>query len=89
MKKGIPSVLLSTGIRSSNPKIKPEEIGKRWFETIYHTPQDDMNQPFDFESEATFARFSFLLGYVVAQQNEKPAWNPGDFFGVHYGNKKD
>jgi hypothetical protein len=89
VKKGIPSVLLSTGIRSSNPKIKSEEIGKRWFETIYHTPRDDMNQPFDFESEAKFARFSFLLGYVVAQQNEKPAWNPGDFFGAHYGNKKD
>jgi hypothetical protein len=48
-----------------------------------------MSQPFDFESGAKFARLNFLLGYVVAQQNERPIWNPGDFFGEHYGNKKE
>jgi len=29
------------------------------------------------------------LGYGVAQQNEKPTWNPGDFFGEHYGKHKN
>lgn len=46
-----------------------------------------MSQPFYFESGAKFARFNFLLGYVVAQQNERPIWNPGDFFGEHYGKR--
>ena len=88
VRQGIPSVFLGAGIKSSNPKIKPVEIITKVRETIYHKPQDDMNQPFDFESGAKFARYSFLLGYVVAQQNEKPTWNPGDFFGEHYGKNK-
>lgn len=48
-----------------------------------------MNYPFDFESGAKFARYSFLLGYIVAQQNERPAWNTSDFFGERYRRKKD
>jgi hypothetical protein len=89
VKRGIPSLFLSAGKKSSNPNIKPEEIRRIWVATRYHKPQDDMNQPFDFESGAKFARYSFLVGYLIAQKNERPAWNPGDFFGEHYGKKKD
>jgi hypothetical protein len=89
VKQGIPSLIPSAGMKSSNPKFKPDEIITRWRDTTYHQPQDDMSQPFDFGSGEKFARFSFLVGYLVAQQNEKPAWNPGDFFGEHYGKKKD
>ena len=39
-----------------------------------------MNQAFDFESGAKYACYSFFLGYIVAQRNDKPAWNAGDFF---------
>jgi hypothetical protein len=87
VKQGIPSLFLSSGKKSSDPKIKPEEIRKTFLATRYHKPQDDMNYPFDFESGAKFARYSFLLGYIVAQQNERPVWNPGDFFGEHYGKR--
>ena len=88
VKQGVPSVFLSTGVKSSDPKIKPDQIVAKWFANTYHKPQDDMNQTFNFESGAKFARYSFLVGYVVAQQNEKPAWNPRDFFGEHYGGEK-
>jgi len=87
VKEGIPAVLLSTGIKSSNPKIKPDEILPMWMRTLYHKPQDDMNQRFDFESGAKFTRYCFLVGYVVARQDERPTWNPGDFFGEQYGNR--
>lgn len=89
VKQGIPALFSSPGKKSSNPKINPDEIRRRWFATKYHKPQDDMNQPFDFESGARFARYSFLVGYLVAQQNEKPTWNPADFFGEHYAKKKE
>lgn len=89
VKQGIPSVFSMPGRKSSNPNIKPEEIRRLWVATKYHKPQDDMNQPFDFESGARFARYSFLVGYRVAQQDDKPAWNPNDFFGEHYGQKKN
>jgi hypothetical protein len=87
VKQGIPSVFASAGIKSSDPKIKPREIAATWRQTTYHKPQDDMSHPFDFESGAKYARYVFLLGYVVAQETEKPTWNAGDFFGQHYGKK--
>jgi len=87
VKQGIPSVFPAAGMKSNNPKIRPEEIITTWRLSKYHRPGDDMSQPFDFESGAKFARFCFLLGYVVAQQDAKPAWNPGDFFGDQYGKK--
>jgi Peptidase family M28 len=87
VKQGVPSVFASAGIKSSDPKIKPREIATTWRLSNYHKPSDDMNQPFDFESGAKYARYVFLLGYVVAQETEKPTWNHGDFFGEHYGKK--
>ena len=88
VKQGIPSVFPFPGVKSSDPKMKPDEILIRWFATIYHTPQDDMTQTFDFESGANFARYGALVGYLVAQQNAKPSWKPRDFFGEQYGMKK-
>jgi hypothetical protein len=87
VKQGIPSVFPSAGTKSSDPNIKPQQIITKWRQTTYHKPQDEMNQPFDFESGAKYARYNFFLGYLVAQKTEKPAWNPGDFFGEHYGKK--
>jgi hypothetical protein len=87
VKQGIPSLYLSPGLKSSNPKIKPAEIHMTWVATRYHKPQDDMDQLFDFDSGAKYARYSFLVGYILAQEDEKPAWNPGDFFDDHYGKK--
>lgn len=81
VKRGIPSLFLGPGTKSSDPNIKPSEIIARFRQTIYHKPQDDMSQAFDFESGARFARYEFLLGYLVAQKTERPVWNPGDFFG--------
>ncbi|HEY6369563.1 MAG TPA: M28 family peptidase [Candidatus Sulfotelmatobacter sp.] len=85
VKEGIPAVFLSTGFKSMDPKIKPGEILQTWMQTLYHQPQDDMSQPFDFESGTKFARYGYLVGYVVASKDDRPAWNRGDFFGEHYG----
>jgi hypothetical protein len=89
VRQGVPSLFLGSGYKSSNPDIKPEEIRKAFLANRYHKPQDDMNQAFDFESGARFARLDFLLGYIVAQKTERPAWNPGDFFGEKYAKTKN
>jgi len=89
VKQGIPSVLPGAGIKSSDPKINPREIITTVSLARYHKPQDDMNYPFNFESGAKYARYVFLLGYLVAQKTERPAWNPGDFFAERYGKKKN
>jgi Zn-dependent M28 family amino/carboxypeptidase len=88
VKQGIPALLTDAGTKSDNPAIQPEKISKSWKEKIYHSPQDNMNQPgLDFESAVKFARFNFLCGYLVAQQQVRPVWNAHDFFGERYSKK--
>ena len=45
VKQGIPSVSPVAGFKSSDPNINPAAISKNWEQTIYHHPQDDMQQP--------------------------------------------
>jgi hypothetical protein len=52
---------------------------------VYHKPNDDMSQAFDFEAGAAHAKVNFLTGWQVAQTTARPAWNPGDFFGTLFG----
>ena len=56
-----------------------------WRKTTYHTPQDDMSQAFDFDAAATHVRLNFLIGLLVCQDDHRPTWNKGDFFGGRFG----
>ena len=85
VRQGIPSLFLAPGFKSDDPKVKPAEIFDKWDEAFYHQPQDDMQQPgLDFEAAAEFARVGYLCGLYIAQEDERPQWNPGDFFGVAF-----
>jgi Peptidase family M28/PA domain len=87
VRQGIPAVLSNSGLKCSDPKIQPKEIALKWLSTVLHTPKDDMNQRLDFEAAAKYSRFSFLLGYLIAQKTERPTWRPGDFFGDKYAKR--
>jgi len=90
VKQGVPAVFPVPGYKSSDPKINPAAIYKKWEVERYHEPGDNMEQPgLLFDEAAKYARFVFLCGYIIAQEKERPTWNKGDFFGEHYGKKKD
>jgi hypothetical protein len=89
VRQGIPAVCPSPGIKSDDPKIDPTAIYNKWEQERYHQPQDDIDQPgLDFESAAKFARYALLVGYLIAQDPQRPTWNKGDFFGDHYAQAK-
>jgi len=49
-----------------------------------------MEQPgLDFDAATKYAQFVFLCGYLITSDQERPAWNKGDFFGELYGRKAD
>lgn len=83
--QGVPAVNIDDGVKSTDPKVNPLEITKKWLVTRYHTPLDSMEQPIDWDSEAKGAVMNFLVGYQVAQHSSAPEWNKGDFFGTNYG----
>lgn len=88
IKKGIPALFIKSGFMTV-----PEDTVDRsvsdvmWRRTHYHTPQDDMNQDFDFNAAATHVKVDFLIGYLVANEISIPKWNVGDFFGNKLGKK--
>ena len=43
-------------------------------------PSDDLSRPIDWNSALRFARANVRIGYAVAEDDERPTWNEGDFF---------
>ena len=50
VQQGVPAVFLSEGFKTVDPKLNGKSISLEWESTIYHTPQDDMKQPLNFEA---------------------------------------
>ena len=81
VRRGIPALFPRTGTKAVNPQIDGAKMEADRFRFRYHLPSDDLNQPLDFEAGAKTAKFDFLLGYLIAQDDARPRWNDGDFFG--------
>jgi len=84
VRKGVPSIFLVSGFDDTNGA--GLERFHDWMRNVYHTPADDMEQTFDFEAGADFAWINQLIATDVANAEERPRWNAGDFFGKRFGN---
>jgi hypothetical protein len=80
IKQGIPALYIEEGIQTVDPKLNGEKMQLDWEATRYHRPNDDMNQPLDFNAMVKCTRVNLAVGYEVAQQTGRPHWNQGDFF---------
>lgn len=85
---GIPSILPNNGSKAVDSKIDGAKLDREWMQERYHRPNDDINQPMDFNAGVKNTRFDFLLGYAIAQNHNRPSWKPGDFFGKTFANTK-
>lgn len=86
IKKGIPALFIKSGFMTvPEDKIDRSKSDVAWRTTTYHTPQDDMNQAFDFKAAAMHVKVNFLIGYLVSNETSAPTWNKGDFFGGKFG----
>ncbi|HEX6636292.1 MAG TPA: M28 family metallopeptidase [Steroidobacteraceae bacterium] len=63
---------------------KPEGWGRKakedWEEHIYHQPSDEIDDTWVFDGMIEDATLGFFSGWLVAQADEMPKWNPGDEF---------
>ena len=63
---------------------KPKGFGAKAFEEYnekhYHQPSDEFQESWDFSGLAEMARFGFLIGTEVANQDRLPSWRAGDEF---------
>jgi Zn-dependent M28 family amino/carboxypeptidase len=86
VRQGIPSLFIKSGFKTGDSR-DGGAINAAYRRDVYHKPNDDMSQPFDFEAGAQHVRLNFLTGWLVAQTAARPAWNSGDFFGQLFGSK--
>jgi hypothetical protein len=74
MQIGVPAVGFVFGYEPGSPE---EAIYRRWYAERYHSPADDINQPWDPPAAAKFNDFFAKVVEVVANAAEKPKWRPG------------
>jgi Zn-dependent M28 family amino/carboxypeptidase len=80
VRQGVPAVAITEGFKAVDPKINGKEMSLNWERTLYHTPKDDMQQPLNLDAAVKLTRVDFSVGYLIAQEDRRPAWNEGDFF---------
>lgn len=83
--QGIPALHLKYGNKTADGKNNLSELVQKWRADTYHKPQDDINGLFDFDAGVKYVQLNFLIGYQIANDPQRPTWNPGDFFGSRFG----
>ncbi|MBD3289018.1 M28 family peptidase [candidate division KSB1 bacterium] len=78
---GIPSILIAEGVDYVN--ISTEDgINNmiHWFENIYHTPFDDINQQINWDSARQHCQIIFAYAMKLANVKQLPEWKSGTDF---------
>lgn len=79
VRAGIPAVSLEPG-----PKGPGAEAIKTFLENHYHEPSDDLSQPIDWSQGVRFVTINYEIARALADADQRPLWNKGDFFGTLY-----
>jgi Zn-dependent M28 family amino/carboxypeptidase len=85
IRQGVPAIFPKV---DSNPKAPQPVSGispETFIKEHYHRPSDDLSLPRDSASSVRFVRFMTDVARQIADANEPPRWNPGDFFGQTFG----
>lgn len=73
MQIGVPALGFIFGYEKGSPE---EAVYRRWYAQRYHSPADDLNQPWDPAAAAKFNDFFDRLVMKLANDSQRPAWNP-------------
>jgi hypothetical protein len=77
MQIGVPAVGFIFGYEKGSPE---ESVYRRWYAERYHSPADDLKQPWDPAAAAKFNDFFSRLVETLADAAERPKWKPGSTF---------
>jgi Zn-dependent M28 family amino/carboxypeptidase len=81
VERGVPSIFLATGWNTQVAEGAGGQAFTGFLQGPYHRPQDDVGQPIDFAAGAKFAWVNALILTQIANADQPPRWNEGDFFG--------
>lgn len=81
VKQGIPALAFKAGSKSSDSEIDGSAMLQDFLKNHYHRASDDLDLPYNSEGAERFVQTALLLGLIVGDQDTRPHWNEGDFFG--------
>lgn len=84
VRAGIPAVYLDGGVKSADGERDPRLALTYFLRNCYHQPCDDATQPIQYDDAARLARLAAAIATRVGNDDERPRWNPGDFFGQKF-----
>jgi Zn-dependent M28 family amino/carboxypeptidase len=74
---GVPSLMIDVGASPGSPEA---DTLREWRHTRYHAPSDDVNQPVNLDTEASYEEMIRALLVSVANDDHRPEWKPDSFF---------
>ncbi len=77
MQIGVPAINFVFGYEKGSPE---EKTYRTWYAERYHSPADDLEQPWDPDAAMKFNRFYAALATAVANEPHRPQWSPGSPF---------
>ncbi|MDY7094898.1 MAG: M28 family peptidase [Acidobacteriota bacterium] len=80
-KIGVPALYFGQGsrFREPGPNASKEAV-EAWTDVHYHQPSDEVSDDWDPRGLVEDAQLGLFAGWMVAQRQQLPAWNPGDEF---------
>jgi Zn-dependent M28 family amino/carboxypeptidase len=79
VQQGIPSFLLWPGQKGPGKAAWAD-----FFAHHYHQPSDEVSLPIDWAQGVRFVGVNYAIAREIADADERPRWNKGDFFGMLY-----
>jgi len=78
---GVPGLYVKGGTDFvGHPREWGPEVVEAYTTRNYHQPSDELTDDWNFDGLVDDARFGFWAGLIIANADEKQAWNPGDEF---------
>jgi Zn-dependent M28 family amino/carboxypeptidase len=77
VEKGVPSVFLWPGQKGPG-----KAAYDAFFLNNYHKPSDEVTLPIDWSQGPRFVGVNYAIARAVADADQRPVWNKGDFFGT-------
>jgi Zn-dependent M28 family amino/carboxypeptidase len=77
VEKGVPSVFLWPGQKGPG-----KAAYDAFFLNDYHKPSDEVTLPIDWSQGPRFVGVNYAIARAVADADERPVWNKGDYFGT-------
>jgi hypothetical protein len=81
VRAGIPALYIDEGMRSTDPAQDQAARVAAFLKERYHQPGDDLSQAIDWPSLAMLARLNARVIADVANDDARPSWHEGNFFG--------